>query len=126
MMAKESISLKKYYVKCLFLLALTMSAFCWNAAPGFSPIQSQKIQTESVIGAQQQQVKQLLYHADHLPLTTTVDSGFRTIYSSALWSYNQTVLVFLRQHQYAIALFEPFRLFSLPKIIPPHIDSFLS
>lgn len=127
MVAKESLSSKKYYSKCLFILALMCSVFCWNTPIALSSIQNQKIQTESVIGFKQQHLSQLQYKVRHrVPSKIKVDAAYKVIYACTLCFYNKTVLVFLNQHQSEIRLFQPFRYFPLPKIIPPFIDSYLS
>lgn len=122
MLTKESLSFRNRYAKYLLIWVFVGSFFCLVGPTGFSTQLNEKAQIESVIGFRQWVRSSESYHkTKRLPHHFKI--GSKSLYSFGLKFYNSTVNVRFKHNQSQRALFEPFRFFVIPKIIPPGIDS---
>ncbi|MCX2450185.1 hypothetical protein OQX61_02775 [Pedobacter sp. PLR] len=120
----ESLSFRKRYSKYLLIWAFAGSFFCLSGPIGFSTQLNQKARIESVIGFLQWVESSPVYsNAKNIQLKAHIETGSKALYTYALWLYNSTSAILFNHNQDQLSLFEPFRFFVIPKIIPPGIGS---
>lgn len=124
MSTREPLSFRKCYSKCLLIWAFAGSFFCLSGPIGFSTQPNQKARIESVIGFRQWVESAPVYNkAKNIELKIHIGAGSKALYTFALWFYNSTSAILFNHNQAQLSLFEPFRFFAIPKIIPPGIGS---